>query len=159
MFGFGRKKQRLNWTTPMADKANEAMAKRIHITQSWWASWMSRKTEKMTSRAKALVFFTYLIIMTAAGLYCILGGFGDQETTVHKSEHLRIPLIENRETKGMENGVPKIVLERIRAFRLKLDSMSTTVQGRIKVDSIMRSRPGLLDSIRRVEEMYLIKEQ
>ena len=52
------------------------------------------------------------------------------------------------------DAMTRASIVRIEKFRLRMDSLKNDPQGRILYDSIRQARPGLFDSIEKVEQLY-----
>jgi hypothetical protein len=45
-------------------------------------------------------------------------------------------------------------ITRVHAFKQKLDSLTKTKEGKLKIDAFFNQRPGLFDSLEKVEQLY-----
>lgn len=65
------------------------------------------------------------------------------------------PFVLRRLPAGWPAGDARRGLEAVRAWRRWMDSLQTTPAGEVVYDSIVRARPGLLDSAKEAEAYYL----
>lgn len=141
----------------------------IHTVWQRWAAaidkkqrkcavYLNQKAEKYSKRYKQICL----------ALFCLLAG--------GSSIYIAIRAIENPSGKLRieKMSVPKYAMEgdtisafqpmpvltetqyhNIQQFKKYMDSLQTTKAGKIKHDSIMKTRPGLMDSIDFIEQIYL----
>ena len=118
--------------------------------QKLWAEWMSRRTAKMSRRTLYILLALFVCGGTVYNTMILTG--------LWKSENL------NHGTIAIPNGAirqrmvdsPIIIdqqIRSIRAARASFDSLKKTREGRAMLDSIARRRPGLLDSLRKAEDI------
>lgn len=128
-------------------------ANKVLAFQRRWADYMREKSERLPLKSRKAVL---LISIIACSLYCSISIY-DAVTGGHLKMDLgrikEVPLIKD----DRAEREPKITDREfmgIQRFKVWLDSLSTTQAGRAYADRLLIQRPGLLDSIKAVEEIY-----
>ncbi len=152
MFLFRRKKTKKKETEALGrDKLAAVFARCIVRVQSRWAAWMQRQSERLTSRGKKTVLVLCCLLTAGYSATVIIKGISRGKPVDIGITPIRIP----PEIKDMQaHGQDTQVMERIRLLRTYLDSLATTAAGRKTADSLMKARPGLIDSLYYVEKIY-----
>lgn len=154
MFLFRKKKTKNKENeAPGRDKLAAVFARCIVRVQSKWAAWMQRQSERLTGRGKKTVLVLCCLLAAGYSLTVIIKGISKEKPVDMDIDvtPIRIPAeIKNMEVHGQDTQV----MERIQLLRTYLDSLATTPAGRKKADSLMKARPGLIDSLYYVEKIY-----
>ena len=50
-------------------------------------------------------------------------------------------------------------IRQVHAFKHSLDSLSATTEGKVNVNKLLSQRPGLLDSLEMVEQLYYLQKK
>ena len=125
--------------------------------QSNWALWMSRRTEHLSSKTLRLLLLAFIALAGGYSIYLIGQSFlGNQAnaisiTPIKKPGHV---LQACDALLRPDTIVSKTDYHGIIRFRGYMDSLCRTPTGKATYDSIILNRPGLLDSIRFIEEIY-----
>ncbi len=119
-----------------------------------FAVFMDSKTSSMSTKAKWLWLLVFCLVSGGFSIYALLGTFKQHQNSMKPSQ-LSVPKYYDRMA-SKTNGQPvsEKDIEKINAFKKYLDSMRLSSKGKIWYDSILRTRPGLIDSIRAIEEIY-----
>lgn len=125
--------------------------------QKAWAKWMSNKTKRISKRALTIALVIFVSLTSSyciyLGLHAITGkskGNAFTVTSIKRPRHLT-------ESGAMESPLPPVSKQeyrRIQNFRLYMDSLARSPTGRNIYDSIIATRPGLMDSVRYIEKKY-----
>ena len=125
--------------------------------QKAWAKWMSNKTKSISKRALTIALVIFVSLTSSyciyLGLHAITGkskGNAFTVTSIKRPRHLT-------ESGAMESPLPPVSKQeyrRIQNFRLYMDSLARSPTGRNIYDSIIATRPGLMDSVRYIEKKY-----
>lgn len=125
--------------------------------QKAWAKWMSNKTKSISKRAVTIALVVFISLTSGyciyLGVHAITGkskGNAFTVTPIKRPRHLT-------ESGTMEQTVPPVSKQdyrRIQKFRLYMDSLARSPSGRNIYDSIIATRPGLMDSVRYIEKEY-----
>lgn len=125
--------------------------------QDKWAKKMSSITSKLARRNLILWLVLFIVFTGFISIYNVWKGFVKADFNVVKTYVVSRPV--NANNKSLLKKPSQIVLskkdyEKIMCFRLYMDSIKQTHQGKKIYDSINYYRPGLLDSLYFVEEYY-----
>lgn len=118
--------------------------------QANWADWLARKTAKMSKRTLYISLGLFVVAGTTYNSMVFTGHLGSVAIRPGKirmptsSTQFRIP----ETIDPMELGTKDLAT--VHAY---LDSLRRTPQGKVVIDSIFKTRPGLLDSINTAKEM------
>jgi hypothetical protein len=152
-----RKKTGTTETVESNDKILRQMVNTCLRLQTGWALWMGRRTERLSRKTLFLLLLTFTAL---AGGYCIYligqSFMGNQAnaisiTPIRKPGHV---LQAGDVASQPDMIVSKTDYQGIIRFRGYMDSLTRSPAGKAAYDSIVLSRPGLLDSIRFIEEIY-----
>jgi len=139
-----------------ADAAAGWIAAAIEHVQRKWAAGMTKVFSRLSHRAEKAITICCFLLMAGYSTIIVAAAFNKPDNLFHMTAHLvkLHPIV----TKQPVNGVlPEGVASRINRFKKYLDSLSTTKDG-IKVrDSLLKTRPGLLDSLQQIETIYCHK--
>lgn len=123
--------------------------------QAGWAGWMERTTAGMGRKAWIAAMLCLICCVGGYSSYLILRVFTTKPVTVIQVAKIR------KSTYSGQTGEPKAIAkiseaeyERIVKFHKYMDSLAARPETRSAYDSLTRLRPGLLDSIKQVEQYY-----
>lgn len=152
---FGRKK---NMTTnkPGNDKVAVGLANLILKIQKSWAEAMSKIAEKLSTRTKWIILFCTIVFVSAFSVASILGSFKVYNPEAVSAE-IKVPRMERKSVPRPGVPVHDPVYDRIQLYRKYLDSLGKSESGIHLLDSLNRQRPGLIDSIKKLERIYQSK--
>lgn len=128
----------------------------MHL-QTNWAAWMQRKAQLLSVKVKVILLLLFCSLASAYSIYLISDSLlgkpafyfnvtsikTPRYTQLSGDEKLKVPLVINDEE-----------YKKIHQFRLYMDSLANSSSGRRFHDSILQHRPGLMDSIELIENMY-----
>ena len=97
--------------------------------------------------------FLYLVCLVLGGLsvVAIIQPFKSKTVLLRPTSIHLLKLLPQQEEKII---ITESEITRVHAFKQKLDSLSKTKEGKIKVDKFFNQRPGLFDSLEKVEQLY-----
>lgn len=142
------------------DKVTVRFVKAVHKVQSGFASFMNRKLNHLAARKKKVVFIIFFLLTGGLSLYYIIKGIWADKAipNVVKIEKIHFPKYDNK-----ISDQSKVVTEKdyqsIVSFKKYMDSLYSTEEGKYQYDSILQARPGLMDSVQVLEELYLRQEK
>jgi len=148
---FRRKKEE---SSPRMDKMALHLATFFRTVQERLASCMARWTASLSKRALQFVVFLFCLLFGGASLFTFLDVFRQNAPTLMKPATLTVP------KNYKQSGVVLTPLltpqdrEHISRFKTYLDSLYRSEEGRAVYDSLLRERPGLLDSLRMIEDIF-----
>jgi len=136
-----------------ADKAAGWIAGGIHKVQSAWARAMGRLFNRLPPLAKKALLIGFCLVAVAYSTMLLAFSF---KRGLRMPEKISGPVAIIKPLSGQPNGMPAFI-RRIERFKRYLDSLGTSSGGRRIRDSILQKRPGLLDSIHKIETIYCPK--
>ena len=138
----------------LKDRVASRIAGILLSIQFRFAVFMGLKTSTMSTKAKWLWLLVFCLAFGGFSIYAFLGTFGQNQKAMKPSQ-LSIPKhYERIAPEVYKQPVTEKDIERINGFKKYVDSMRLSSNGKIWYDSILRTRPGLMDSIRTIEEIY-----
>ncbi|SDE88444.1 hypothetical protein SAMN05216464_110180 [Mucilaginibacter pineti] len=143
-------------TSGVGDKAAGWIASGILKLQRNWVKGMEKLFSKLSPASTKVVLV--IAFLFAAG-YCtmmVAYSFGKTATVMLKQVNGVQPVAIGKTVPDLPPGVPAFI-KRMERFKHYLDSLSKTGDGRKIRDSLLFRRPGLLDSIQRIERIYCEK--
>lgn len=127
------------------------------FAQTKWAKWMGRRTENLSRRKLILLLLVFIALAAGRSIFLIGRSVsGNRASTVSVSQ-VNVPkhVMKTGEAVPKEDWtIGKDVYQRITHFREYMDSLAQSPDGKAVYDSLVASRPGLLDSIKLVEKIY-----
>ncbi|MCL6219873.1 hypothetical protein [Zunongwangia pacifica] len=125
--------------------------------QKAWAQWISNKTKRISKRAVTIALVVFVNLTSGyciyLGVHAITGkskGNAFTVTPIKRPQHLT-------ESGTIASPLPPVSKQdyrRIQNFRWYMDSLARSPTGRKLYDSIIATRPGLMDSVRYIEKKY-----
>ncbi|MDD2305010.1 MAG: hypothetical protein PHP53_09985 [Prolixibacteraceae bacterium] len=139
------------------DRILSQMVKACLWVQNGWAQWMGRRAEHLSRKTLRLLLLAFIALAGGYSIYLIGQSFSGNQanaisiTPIKKPGHV---LQAGDATSQPDMIVSKTDYQGIIRFRGYMDSLTRSPAGKATYDSIILSRPGLLDSIRFIEEIY-----
>jgi hypothetical protein len=141
--------------------AQERLANNIVYTcirlQQRWANFMQRYTERLSHNGKLIALSLFCLIAGSLSVYLIANSIMSRKASSFTVTPLKKPPYTNKSgdenTKALEI-VSKAEYEKIQRFRYYMDSLVRSPSGKNLYDSILINRPGLMDSILFLENIY-----
>lgn len=124
--------------------------------QGGWASWMMRRTENFSRRTWFVLLILFVLCTGTYSIYLGVSAFTSKKgssitiTPIKKPKHVT----ETGEVDVEPAEVSEAEYSRIKRFRVYMDSLARSPAGKTLYDSIIQHRPGLLDSVRFIENYY-----
>ena len=136
--------------------ANHIVSACIRFQQRW-ADFMQRHTERLSHNAKLIVLSLFFLTAGSLSVYLIASSMMRRKTPSINVTHFKQPPYTVKS--GDENTkalmmVSKAEHEKIQHFRIYMDSLARSPSGKKLLDSILSQRPGLMDSILLIENIY-----
>jgi hypothetical protein len=165
---FRRKKENRNGVQSKAvlkNKIANRLANYLSVIQNGFAGFMDRWVNGLTQKGKKIFLIIFILAFGSYSLYTLLSIFIGSNTKSIKSVNpteISIPKYLNKA--GDENTSAAVVvtdedLKKIRSFNQYMDSLKLSTTGKRIYDSILLTRPGLMDSIRVLEQIYLFQQK
>lgn len=159
MFGILKKRKRDHRSTDkprLTDRAARKGAGIIISLQRKWAESMHQLTRNWTVTQKKIALVCFCTLLGAHSGIALYQAFNPRpkKQTVIPVTRIRQPLIQESRIRAPSSGDP--AYRRVRQIHAWLDSLQTTTEGRKRYDSLMKKRPGLMDTIITIENFYQI---
>jgi len=125
--------------------------------QNGWAQWMGRRTQRLSRKTLFLLLLAFIVLAGGYSIYLIGKSFSGNQANAISVTPIKKPgyVLQTGEATLHPNLIiSKMNYKRIIRFRGYMDSLTRSPAGKAAYDSIILSRPGLLDSIRVIEEIY-----
>lgn len=154
------KKQKAVHTEDEPDRLAQWLTAKGIRFQKRWAGFMQRRMEKLSMRGKKGMVIALCIV---SGSYCsriIYQSFHNRHAKIFSVTAIQAPA---HVTETGEATVTKDVIiteaeyQRVRHFHQYVDSLYATNEGKTIADSLLLQRPGLMDSIYRLEQLYQLQ--
>jgi hypothetical protein len=147
------KKNKEENTYPLKDKLAKEIARLLMSVQSRFAEGMDTKTNALSIKAKWLWLFVFCLLFGGFSICAFIGAFTDREKTIKPSQ-ISVPKYYDRTEVLIQSQVSDRDIKRIYRFKKYMDSLRGSQEGKIVYDSILKARPGLMDSVQAVEQIY-----
>ena len=124
--------------------------------QSGWANWMMKSTEKFSHRTWVVLLILFVLSTSTYSVYLAasaITGKAEISITVTPIKKPRYTT-ETGKTDKEAIEVSEAEYRRIKRFRIYMDSLARSPSGKILYDSISSYRPGLMDSLQLIEQLY-----
>lgn len=127
--------------------------------QRKWAAYMNAKVENVSPFRIKMFLVLFTLFFSSV---CVLLGVRSLSKTPGSAtmQKIRVPshvLLQDQYASGSNKGSATLSVNevnRIRQFRKYLDSLLITPNGKPVYDSLLRQRPGLLDSLQAIEKIF-----
>ena len=123
-------------------------------------SFMNKRVNRLGKGSKCFSLFTFCFLFGGFSFYSLISTFSKSGTPGNRLEllHLQVP-------KYYEQGIPGIKepqfhlkgLLRLHQFKSFMDSLKRSPGGKALYESIIQERPGMLDSIKQLDETYYLQ--
>lgn len=125
--------------------------------QQRWADSMQRRTERLSRNGKLIILSLFCLTAGSLSVYLIASSVKSHKASSFTVIHLKKTPYAIKA--GDENTkalliVTKEEYEKIQRFRFYMDSLAGSPSGKKLYDSILSQRPGLMDSILLIENIY-----
>lgn len=124
--------------------------------QDGWAKWMTKHTKKFSRRTWMVLLMLFVLTTTTYNVYLAVTAFTGRKggaitiTPIKKPKHAT----EDGDAHTKAAVVSEAEYDRIKKFRMYMDSLARSPSGKILYDNITDHRPGLMDSVRLIENYY-----
>jgi hypothetical protein len=124
--------------------------------QQKWAAYLQNKTNRLSTEVKIWLLIAFCFISIGYSIYRLKYSFTTKSDTFIQVERF-IKTDTNNKSGHLifipRNQVPTDGHRRIQQFLNYMDSLNLTPSGRKIHDSVLKNRPGLMDSVRLFEKM------
>jgi hypothetical protein len=136
----------------LLERCNEA----IFLLQHKCAQWLEQKTAHLSAKSWIVILFCFIVFTVGGNIYLIVDGLNGNSNKIERSLISRSTTAAAFDTKNktFNTSLSKTELERMARFQMYMDSLGRSPNGKQVQDSMLRLRPGLLDSLVIVEDYY-----
>lgn len=155
---FRKKKDKQN-SHPAKEKVAKRIASFLLKTQSKFAAVMNNQTKNIPSKKMKILLIVFCLLGGGFSLFLTLEAVlkPDREQPAFKIEPVSVPKHYDQsddEELRSDQYIDNETYQQIQAFEQYMDSLQRTPTGVQTRDSILQARPGLMDSIRMLKEIY-----
>lgn len=162
MFSLFKHKRQQDQPGPngFVDKLAAGIVMKCLRVQGKWADCLQRKTNSLSLKARKYSLVLFCLLSVGSSLYLIVESVTGTSNKNLGVAPIRVPV--HATQNGEENTrspllMTKMEVERIERFRRYMDSLGESPLGRKHRDSLLLIRPGLMDSLRRIETLYQLQ--
>jgi hypothetical protein len=121
------------------------------------AYYLQQKSELLSAQAKKYGLISFCLLFGGSSLAVIIHSVTtkDQSISITKISKPAHSIHDEKSYLKLDSPITKHEYDRVEQFKNYLFDLKTDSFGRIKFDSIIQVRPGLIDSINLFEKMYL----
>ena len=139
---------------PKAEAAAWYIFSRCMAFQLSWADFMERQARRLPRQAVIAVFLLSACGSLGLSTYLIVSSLQSTPSPKDTFNHMSPQLVHTNKRRQAVAVVTPRDLERVTYFTRYMDSLARSPSGKAAFDSIMLSRPGLLDSARNTIQLY-----
>lgn len=141
------------------EKAASGIARMINGVQNRFGETLNKKTANLTQRGKIVLLIVFCLVFGGASAYIIIDELSSSRSSSRllKTNPISVPKHVDKtgdKSQGIEAFISPEDIRRIKQFRRYMDSLKTSKHGIVIYDSIIKARPGLMDSVNEVERLY-----
>ena len=128
----------------------------IFVLQHKCAKWLENRTAHLSAKSWIVILLCFVVFTVGGNVYLIVDGLNGNSKKIERSLISR-PINEiafDSKNTILNTSLSKTQIERMARFQMYMDSLGRSPTGKLIQDSILRSRPGLLDSLVIVENYY-----
>ena len=150
------KRNKKDKVSPVQDKVAKGIAGFLLSIQARFASFMNTLTNQLSARAKRFWLAIFCLVFGGFSIYAFIGAFRSDEHPSRsvKPAQLSVPKYYDQKEINNDPVVTESDMMRIGSFKKYMDSLQRSVKGKVIHDSILKARPGLMDSIQLIEQLY-----
>lgn len=147
-----------NKKTEIKDKVAQGVSKFIIKMQTAFAKFMNKRTENISMNRMKFILIVFFLCGSSLSVYFIITAFSKKGPSNRMTiDRLSVPRYYNKsgdEPVQPDFFISKQEYEEMKAFQSYMDSLHHSKRGIRIYDSIMLNRPGLMDSINKLKELY-----
>ena len=139
------------------DKLAGRIAKGILLVQRRFAFLLNNKANQLSTGMKKIYLLLFCLVFGGFSAYILLTVFRNEKTLPRsiKPDQVSFPKHINPESEFQHKIiVSEDEMQRIQRFKKYMDSLKASESGKIRHDNLMKDRPGLMDSIQLIEQIY-----
>ena len=124
--------------------------------KEWWVRQMVKLAGRLSISQQKIVFIMLCLLCSAYSSFLIVEGF----TVIKNTKAIPVNSISTPDSRKpiiKSDGDESDEIARMKHLLFVMDSLKNTPSGKPQYDSIVRYRPGLLDTLKMLEEYYKTK--
>ncbi|MBE9598646.1 hypothetical protein [Pedobacter sp. MC2016-24] len=125
----------------------------INSIQRRWAAWMAAKSEGLSLRTQWVALTVFCILTAASCIYLIRSALQPKPISMVSVDRIKMP-VQSAQVPHKRPIISAQEYEKLKTYRLYMDSLARSPTGRPQYDQFRKQHPGLLDSIRTIEQLY-----
>ncbi|QEC69274.1 hypothetical protein FRZ67_18885 [Panacibacter ginsenosidivorans] len=123
------------------------------------AQWLDRKINPLPVAKKRRLLYVFCAVCVLYSTWLLLSPFRASQDVAIKIEPVHLPVQKTDEKHPQANAlIPVELYSRIHRFKLYLDSLAKDSTGQKQYDSIVKTHPGIKDSLQKVEDYYQLQK-
>lgn len=121
-----------------------------------WAAWIGNKYNRLPLKCKIIILVCFVVLTGGYSIFLVVSAFTDKQSLSHSVTHISIPRHIKTKVAGPTGNyaIHSKEYQKIHRFQMYMDSLYKDPSGRLLYNSIIRSRPGLMDSVYMVEKEF-----
>lgn len=145
---FLKRKKNLQKENPLQDKVAGKIAGFFVLLQTNFGSAMNKRFATMNLKKVKVVLLAFCIVSGGLSIYFFVDAIVSKPKAKFKIEQVRMPQhFDKSGDEVMENVMPEDIYQQIQDYKRYMDSIGEPI------------RPGLLDSMRILEQIYLQQQK
>ncbi|WP_205514344.1 hypothetical protein [Longitalea arenae] len=163
---WNRKKKQENGSSDgrLSGRITSGINNYVAERQKKLAGYLNYKTEGLSVTAKKLFLLAVCLVFGGMSLYLVVKPFWHPSKPDSSLKPQAISVPEHANKTGDENLHPRMLvteedMKEVWNFKRYMDSLKSSVNGKSLYDSILRARPGLMDTVGMLEELYLLQQK
>jgi hypothetical protein len=155
MFGIFRTRRRERQTPSSINPTWHKLEQSVEKKQRRWSAYLGQKVKSWPLLQVRIAFGSLGLLYGGLCVYLIAGGF-QQSTEMMRVDGISIPTHVMQPDTLLQQSpfISDSTHLRIKMFRAYMDSLRYDREGRAVYDSIVKARPGLMDSVTAIESIY-----
>lgn len=139
----------------LKDKVASKLAQLLLKTQVKFSKFMSACVNKVSTKGLRRLLFVFCLLGGGCSIYLITGSIFKDKTGAFKIEKINVPKVYDggKNLRG-EQVVDEEIYKAIEKFERYMDSLGENAMGLQLRDSILKLRPGLMDSFELLKKIY-----
>jgi len=128
------------------------------------ATFLNRKAEGLSTKGKKWFLAIFCLVFGGISFYLVIHTAISKSSRSAAIEPSAISVPQHMNKTGEENLYPGVLvteedMKQVRVFKLHMDSLRLSTSGRAMYDSILKARPGLMDTVSMLEQLYLLQQK
>ena len=144
----------------ISDKAAGWIANGILKTQKKFANVLGKISNSWKTKQQWIFLYLVCLVFGGLSLVAVIKPFNKKAQIIFiKPTAIKTPVnIHSNEDMSLVT-ITDNEIKQVHKFKHVLDSLSATNEGKIKVNKFLNQRPGLMDSLEMVEQLYYLQKK